>query len=159
MASRILSTRMVKQVREEAQLVYSMSAGSRAATTFPGFGLFSASATTEPSKTGPLVAKLASMYEAFAKEGPTAEELGVARKQFANTHEEQMRDPGFWSGRIGRSTYRGTSLDDIVNEPAAFQALTAEQIKATFARYYSKEKSIVVVVKPKAAADGTKPPS
>ncbi len=158
MASRILSTRMVKQVREEAQLVYSIGSSARAATTFPGFGTFSAAAPTEPAKTGPLAAKLASMYEAFAKDGPTAEELDVAKKQFTNTYEEQMRDPGYWSGRIDRSTYRDRSLDDVVNEPAAFQALTAEQIKAAFAKYYSKDNAITVVVKPKAAPDGVKPP-
>ncbi len=158
MASRILSTRMVKQVREEAQLVYSIGSSSRAATTFPGFGTFSAAAPTEPSKTGPLVTKLASMYEAFAKDGPTAEELEVAKKQFANTYEEQMRDPGYWSGRIDRMTYRDRSLDDVVNEPAAFQALTGEQIKAAFGKYYSKDNAITVVVKPKAAPDSVKPP-
>ena len=40
MAARILSTRMVKEVREAAQLVYSIGASSRAATTYPGFGVF-----------------------------------------------------------------------------------------------------------------------
>jgi zinc protease len=148
MASRILSTRMVKEVREEAQLVYSIGSSSQAASTYPGFGVFSAGAPTDPSKVPALVEKLASMYAAFAASGPTGEELDVARKQMANTFDEQMKDPQFWSGRLARMTFRGTSLDDIVNDPAAFQALTASEVRDTFARYYGTPNSIVVVVQP-----------
>jgi zinc protease len=152
MAAQILSTRMVKEVREEAQLVYSIGAGSRPATTYPGFGTFAASAPTEPSKVDALLAKLASMYEDFANNGPTEAEVDVAKKQVANTLDEQMKEPGFWSGRLNSLTYEATKLDDIVNAPAAFQALTPRQIKDTFAKYYSKDKAIKVVVRPAATA-------
>jgi zinc protease len=151
MAARILSTRMVTEVREEAQLVYSIGASSRAATTFPGFGVFSASAPTDPSKVDALVKKLAEMYELFAKNGPTAEELDVAKKQMANTFDEQMKQAGFWSGQINEMDFRGTSLDDVVGEPAAFQSLTAKQVQETFGKYYSGPNSIVVVVRPQGA--------
>ncbi|MEK7466490.1 MAG: insulinase family protein [Planctomycetota bacterium] len=154
MASRILSTRMTTEVREKAQLVYSIGASSRAATTWPGFGIFSASAPTEPTKTGALVEKLASMYAEFAKNGPTDEELDIAKKQMANTFDEQMKEPATWSGRLDTLTYQGTRLDDIVGEPAAFQALTAKQVKETFAKYYDPKNAIVVVVKPTAGGSG-----
>ncbi len=148
MAARILSTRMVKEVREEAQLVYSISAGSRPATTYPGFGTFSASAPTEPAKTGALVEKLASMYQAFAAAGPTDEEMEVAKRQMATTFAEQVKEPGYWSGRLNLLTFRGASLDDFVNAPAAYQTLTAQQVRDAFAKYYTKDSAIVVVVKP-----------
>ncbi|MCE9618767.1 MAG: insulinase family protein [Planctomycetes bacterium] len=151
MASRILSTRMVTEVREKAQLVYSIGAASRAATTYPGFGVFSATAPTDPHKAKPLIEKLASMYEEFAKNGPTEEEMDIARKQMANTFEEQVKEPGYWSGRIDLMTYQGTKLDDVVNEPAAYQALTAKQVKDTFAKYYDPKNSIVVMVNPQNA--------
>lgn len=149
MASRVLSTRMVKEVREEGQLVYSIGASSRAATTYPGFGVFSASAPTDPAKVSALVEKLTSMYEAFAKGGPTEDEMVVAKKQMANTLEEEMRTPAYWAGRLDKMTFRGGSLDDIMNTPAAYQAITAKQVQDTFARLYSKENAILVVVKPK----------
>jgi zinc protease len=148
MAARILSTRMVKEVREQAQLVYSIGAGSRAGGTYPGFGVFSAGAPTDPSKVRPLVAKLMSMYEAFAREGPTAEELEVARKQFANNYDQQLKEPGFWSGRLSQMSFRGMSLDDLVDEPEAYQRLTAGEVKDMFAKYYAADKTITVVVKP-----------
>jgi len=148
MASRIISTRMTTEIREEAQLVYSIGASSRPGTTYPGFGQFAASAPTDPAKTDALVAKVASMYAAFAEGGPTAEELSVAKKQRANDIDEQMRNPQFWSGQLQSMTLRGTSLDDVVGMAAAYEAMTAEQIKSTFAKYYSPQNAVVVVVKP-----------
>jgi zinc protease len=149
MASRILSTRMVKEVREDAQLVYSIGAGIRAGSTFPGFGAFSAAAPTDPEKASALVAKLASMYGVFAKDGPTADEVDVAKKQFATTYAEQLKEPAFWIGRLSELTFRGITLDDLAQEPEAYQKLTGAELKNAFGKYYSKENSIVVVVRPR----------
>ena len=150
MAARILSTRMIKEVREDAQLVYSIGASSRAATTWPGFGIFSASAPTDPAKVAALIEKLASMYAVFAKDGPTDDEMTVAKKQMANTFEEQLKQPAYWSGQLDNLALRGVSLDDVVGAPAAYQAMTAQQVKDTFAKYYSKDNSITVSIKPNA---------
>ena len=91
------------------------------------------------------------MYAALAKDGVTEDELDVAKKQIANTLDEQMREPGFWLGRMARLTFRGTNLDDVLNAPAAYQALTADAVRAAFAKYYSPARTIVVVVKPEEA--------
>jgi zinc protease len=148
LATRILSTRMVKQIREDAQLVYSISAGARPGSTYPGFGLVSAASPTEPGKVAALVEKIAAMYAELAREGVTADELDVAKKQVANTLAEQMREPSFWLGRLSQLTFRGTNLDDEVNAPEAYQALTADQVREVFARYYSPERAVVVIVQP-----------
>jgi zinc protease len=154
-ATRILSTRMVKEIREEAGLVYSISAGSRPGSTYPGFGMVSAAAPTEPAKAQALADKIASMYATLAKDGVTADELDVAKKQMANTLDEQMREPGFWMGRISQMTFRAANLDDVMNAPAAYQALTADQVRDTFAKYYGRERAVVVIVKPEEASGGT----
>ncbi len=157
MASRILSTRMVTEVREKEQLVYSIGAASRPATAYPGFGVFSATAPTDPHKAKPLIDKLASMYAEFAANGPTEEEMVVARKQMANTFDEQLKEPGYWMGRIDQMTWQGTKLDDVVAEPAAYQAITAKQVKDAFAKYYDPRNAIVVVVKPSEGVAASKP--
>ncbi len=159
MAARILSTRMIKEVREEAQLVYSIGASSRAGSTYPGFGVVSAGAPTEPSKVPALVAKLASMYAIFAKDGPTAEELDVAKKQFANTFKDQLQDPAYWSQRLEQMTFRGLKLDEIVEDPNAYQALTADQVRTVFAKYYAPDKSIVVTIRPAQTSESPQKPA
>ena len=148
MASRILSTRMTKEVREEAQLVYSIGASSRPGSTFSGFGTFGAAAPTEPEKADALVAKLASMYDEFAKNGPTENELVTAKKQIANQFQEQVKQPGYWSGVLGEMTFRNGDLDAVLDAPAAYDAMTAKTVQDVFAKYYSTDNSLVVVVKP-----------
>ncbi len=144
----ILSTRMNKEIRENQQLVYSIRAGSRPGTTYPGFGVVSAAAPTDPAKTDRLVKIIAVMYAKMAKDGVTDEELDVAKKQVAVTLEQQMRDPNYWLSRLSEMTFYDKKLDDVVEAAASYQAITAKRVHETFARYYSPEKSIVVVVKP-----------
>jgi zinc protease len=153
MAARILSTRMIDEVRVKAQLVYSIGTNSSPATIFPGFGFVQAGATTDPEKVSALVAKLSEMYGTFAKGGCTDEELTTAKGQMAKLYEEQMIEPAFWLSRLEGIDFRGRSLDDIMATPAAMQALTADQIKAAFAKYYSPDSLFVVAIKPEKSAD------
>ncbi len=144
----VLSTRMVREIREEEQLVYSISAGSRPGTTYPGFGIVAAGAPTDPAKADRLLQKIASMYASLAEKGVTDEELAVAKKQIANTLDTQMLDPDYWTSRLSEITFYDRQLDDVVGAPAAYQAITADQVREAFARYYAPEKSVVVVVMP-----------
>ncbi|MCC6677889.1 MAG: insulinase family protein [Phycisphaerales bacterium] len=158
MASRILSTRMLKQLREQEQLVYSIGVQSQPGAEFPGYGVVIAGAPTEPAKARTLERRITEMYAEFAKDGPTEEEMGVARTQVANTFAEQMPQPGFWIGKLTDLTYRSAwTLDDLVAAPAAYQAFTAEEVRDAFARYFRAGTSFVVVVTPEtggAAAPG-----
>ncbi len=148
LAAIALSTRMNKEIREKEQLVYSIQAGSRPATTYPGFGMVSAAAPTKPAEAGKLVKKIAAMYAQMAADGVTEEELTVAKKQVAVTIEQQMRSPVFWLSRLSEMTFYDRNLDDIAAIAGAYQAITAKRVHETFRRFYSPEKSIVVVVKP-----------
>ncbi len=65
------------------------------------------------------------MFAAFAKDGPTPEELTVAKKQMANLLEEIMKTPDFWLGRLSTLDYRGLDLDDLLDAPAQYQRFTA----------------------------------
>src|SRR5258705_12340856 len=61
-AARVLSSRMMKTIREGKQLVYSIGASSEPAVIYPGFGLFAAVAPTDPGKAPALAAAVEDMY-------------------------------------------------------------------------------------------------
>jgi zinc protease len=147
-ASRVLSVRMNKVIREEKQLVYSIGAGARPATVWPGFGLFFASAPTDTPKVPELVGTLGSMYEKFAAEGITDAEMQVAVKQIYNTFDEQMKDPGYWTSQLSALTYRDRSLDDIAQTRAAYADFTPADVLAAFKKYFTPEARMVFVVTP-----------
>jgi zinc protease len=148
MASRILTTRMIKTIREEKQLVYSIGARSTPGQAVPGFGVFGVTVPTEPGKVPALVATVEEMFAEFAKNGPTEEEMSVAKGQFVNVFDESMKEPAFWGAQIGEMTYRDRKLDDVVGAPAYFQAMTAQEVKDAFARYFVDSGKLRVVVKP-----------
>jgi zinc protease len=149
MAARILSTRMTKTIREDKQLVYSIGAISEPAVIYPGFGLFAAIAPTDPAKAPALAAAVEEMYTAFGKDGPTADELDVAKKQMTNLLGEMMKTPDFWLGRLSTLDYRGTSLDDLLDAPAQYQQFTTAQVQEAFARYNRPDAGLRFVITPR----------
>jgi zinc protease len=149
LAARVLSTRMTKTIREEKQLVYSIGASSEPATVYPGFGLFAAVAPTDPGKAPALATAVEEMYAAFAKDGPTADELDVAKRQMTNLLDELLKTPQFWLAQLSTLDYRGRALDDVVDAARQYQAFTAEEVRETFARYHRPEARMRFVVTPR----------
>jgi zinc protease len=152
-AAQVLSTRMIKKLREEDQLVYSIGAQLAPNPTFKDWTLFLAAAPTEPSKAAKLGDRIQEMYAEFAASGPTDDEMVVAKKQAANTFDEEMKEPDYWSSVLRSMTYHGRALDEVLNRPAAYDALTAAEVKEAFAKYYKPESIIRLSMVP-AAADG-----
>lgn len=154
-ASRIVSTRMLKKIREEEQLAYSPSAGLRPGVELPGFGTFALMTQTKPTKADRLAEAAKEIYDDFAKSGPTAEEMTTVKKQIANMLDEQMREPSFWLGQTSTLTYRGSNLDNAVTAPEYYEKLTGEKVQATFRKYYVPENQMAVIVRPAQKAEAS----
>jgi zinc protease len=148
-AARVLSTRMMKTIREGRQLVYSIGASSEPAVIYPGFGLFAAMAPTDPGKAPELAAAVEDMYAELAKAGPTADELAVAKRQMTNLLDEILKDPSFWSSRLSALDYRGQKIDDVLGARAAYEGFTADEVRDGFARYDRPEARLRFVITPK----------
>jgi zinc protease len=148
LAARVLSTRMNRIVREERQLVYSIHAVSRPAAEYPGYGLFVAQAPTDPGKTTALADTLEELFTVFAAEGPSAEEIRVARAQIDNALAEALAGPDFWSERLASLDYRGSRLDDIMEARERYAAMTAAEVREAFARYYTPGARVRIIVTP-----------
>ena len=148
LASRVMSTRMNRVIREEKQLVYSIGAGARPGTAYPGLGSFGAQAPTDPAKVGDLVTAIDELYLDFATRGPDEDELAVAKRQIANQLDEEMRTAEFWRSRLANLDYRGLTVDDLVGAPAAYQAPTTTEVREAFARYWRPDASFQFVITP-----------
>jgi zinc protease len=153
LATRILSTRMIAEVREKEQLVYSIGCQQQPGTTFPGYGLVLATAPTEPGKTARLGEKVQSMYAEFAANGPTEEEMTTAKLQLANNLDETMKEPDYWMAQVDTMDYAKVNLDEVVNAPALVQKITAEEVKAAFNKYYSADNTVTISVKPEQTSE------
>lgn len=152
LASEVLSTRMIARIREKEQLVYGIRAALQPGDSYPGFGLFFSQAPCDPKNADRLKVAIDEMYADFAKNGPTEEEMVVAKKQIANTLDEQLKNPGFWSSRLETMTADGLAPQEITNAPEAYQKISAAEVKAAYDKYYKPEHMMTVVVKPVAGA-------
>lgn len=156
-ASRILSTRAIQEIREKRQLAYSPGARFAPSPAIPGYSQFTLVSSTEPSKVEGFRKAIVEMFDAFAKDGPTEDEMVTVRKQFANTWDEQMREPSYWSQVLGTLGMRWLTLDDVVGGPEEFQKFTAAEVREVFAKYYTPERRYMMSVVPKAEAAKPEP--
>ncbi|MBY0308065.1 MAG: insulinase family protein, partial [Phycisphaerales bacterium] len=151
LASQVLNSRMIKEIREEKQLVYSIGTQHQPAVAYPGFGIFYAGAPTAKEKAQDLAQAITDTYDRFAKEGPTDDELATAKKQLLRDLDENMKKASWWAGVVGNATYRNRNLDDIAGARAAIEAFTAVQVRQAFNRYYTPENAMRFTVLPEDA--------
>jgi hypothetical protein len=74
--------------------------------------------------------------------------METARKQVANTLDQQMREPGYWTQMLSTLEYRGRTIGSILEAPAAYQAFTAGQVKERFGKYWKPERRFRLWVAP-----------
>ncbi len=148
LAAQVLTSRMIAEIRERRQLVYSVRAASQPAAIFPGFGTFGVRVPTDPAKGAELAGALEEMFAAFAKDGPTDEEIDVAKRQTAVRLDEEHGTAAFWLGVLGTLDYRGGNLDEVVGASAAYQKITASEVHDAFAKRYVPENRFRFVVTP-----------
>ncbi len=136
LAANILGSRLIKQVREDAGLVYSIDANNVPGMAYEDFGFFVTGAPCAPEKANEVLDLIQKIFTEFATAGPTAEELDNAKKQIINSLDTQLREPSYWSGQLRQLELHRIQLADLKNVPDKFQAYTAAEVQAAFARFF-----------------------
>ncbi len=156
LAARVLTSRMSKVLRDENKLAASIVTNVAPGEAYPGYGLVYAAAPTAARNSGELSASIASMFDEFAKTGPTPDEMKAVRRDVNLQTMTELLEPDYWTDQLRDLDYRGTRLDDLVNAPEAYQAYTAEEIREAFARYRMAGPSVRVEVVPAPAPPASK---
>jgi zinc protease len=159
LASNVLSSRLVKRIREDLSIVYSIRAGHQPSWIYEDSGMFMASAPCDPENASKVVEEVHDQFKKFADEGPTAEELENAKKQVANDLDTDLREPRFWTGVLQDLDLHGRKLNDLKNINESYQQITAEQIQSTFKRYYKPERQLSVTAVPTTPSEEDKKPA
>lgn len=147
----ILEPRLVRSLRDQEQLVSTIQVRFDPGQEFKGYGMFRALAPVAPEKVDVLVKRVEETFKSYADAGPTPEELEGVRQQALQSLEEVQKDPNYWTGELSMLISRGKSLDDASGERAAYEKVTAADVKAVFNKYYGTGTTLRVVLKPKAA--------
>ena len=146
--AQILSDRMIKRIREQERLVYSIGANSGVAREIPGTGLLLAAAPTDPANAQKLADTICEMMKEFAATGPTADELAVAKRQLKNTLETAAKEPSTWLSILADLNYRNRSVDEFRDMMTWIETYTADDLRSVAAKYITPERQVQVVIIP-----------
>jgi zinc protease len=145
LAMRILQTRVRKEIREERSLTYSAGVFSSPSTTYENISFMGIYFTADPDKAEAAMKLARELGEAFAKDGPTEEELTIAKKQLGNQLDQMVKEPGFWSGKLADLEYHGFSLDYLKTFRATYQDFTVEDIRKVMTKYVVKKGAFEII--------------
>ncbi|MDX1951129.1 MAG: insulinase family protein [Verrucomicrobiota bacterium] len=136
LASYILSSRLIKKIREELAIVYSIGANNSPSQIYLDAGRFLSGAPCDPAKVNQVNDEIHKIFEDFAKNGPTEEEVTNAKKQVDNSLEQGLREPSYWWGVLRTAHLRKWDVDSEKNIREDYQKFTGDEVKAIFAKYY-----------------------
>ncbi|MGB0716557.1 MAG: M16 family metallopeptidase, partial [Phycisphaerae bacterium] len=136
LAQQILSSRLVKRVREELGMVYSIRASNSPSWAYEDAGVFLAAAPCDPNKAQQLTDEVHNMFSEFASKGPDGEELKNAKAQIAERLDTSMREPSFWLRLLQHHDLHRRNYNDTKDVKQAYEGMTADQVKSVFQKYY-----------------------
>jgi zinc protease len=150
LASQVLSTRLVKEIREDQGLVYSIRASYEPSWIYADSAQFSAGAPCDPANAPMVAEEIHSLFDDFARNGPTEEELANAKKQVANNLDTEMKEPGYWWRILQHHDLHGRDLAEERTEREAYESYTTAQVRDVFQKYYQPARQFSVTAVPTA---------
>jgi zinc protease len=154
LAAQTLSTRLVKEIREDRGLVYSIRAGYQPSWVYEGSAQFSAGAPCDPAGAQMVAQEIHKLFAEFARNGPTEEELTNAKKQVANNLDTQMKEPSYWWRILQHHDLHGRDLAEERAERESYEGYTAAQVRDVFRKYYQPARQFSVTAVPADADAG-----
>ena len=148
LAAKTLDSRLIERVREELGLVYSIGVQVQASEVFDDFGAFLTGAPCAPDKADELVGEIEALFEKFAAEGPTDDELANAKKQILNNLDTRTKEPSYWWGELQYLDLHKLKLDNFKKMGEAYEAFTREQVLDAFRKYYQPQRQYRIIAVP-----------
>jgi zinc protease len=148
LAEQILSSRLVKRVREDLSIVYSIFARNDPSWIYEDAGRFQAGAPCDPGNARKVIDEVHKLYTEFAENGPSDEELTNAKKQVANLLDTSMREPTYWWSILRHHDLHDRDLDAENSILEDYEELTAEAVRETFGKYYTAARKYSVIATP-----------
>jgi zinc protease len=148
LASRAVSSRLFREVRERRGLVYTVRAQSSSNTVYRGNGRFRVAFAVDPSKADEAADVVEQVIADFVQTGPTAEELSTAREQAAAAFQSAMNTTGFWIDMLSDLDYMGGNLAWIGQYIDNIGGYTGEDVRAVLQKYIQPDRFIRVIGAP-----------
>lgn len=144
-ASQVLTARLIREIRENRGLTYSVGCGLRPRRDFPETSALFALFTADPKKAAEALAAARGVMAGLLESPPTDEEMETVRKQMANELSTTVRSPDFWAQTLADLDQRGQTLANVATLEASYTGVTREALMEAARRYFVPERSFEAV--------------
>ncbi len=149
------SSRLMTRVRSDEGLAYHIS--SRAGNDYRDTAMITISLQTKVESASLALKLIYEEIDKLAKDGPTEEELAMAKKTLVESLPGLFDSPSSTAVLFAKDELLGKSPDHYLDYVKEINAVTAEQVKAMIKKYYAKEKMTISVVGPVSKLGDLKP--
>jgi zinc protease len=145
LAAAILNRRLYQEIREQRGLVYGISCNTSFNDAVDDMGRFDVRFTADPEKVYGVARLARETVERLAHEGPTEEEVDIARRQLTITIEESLQQPGSWADRLSNVRHKPVHIEEIRSFRKDYASLKAADVSKVMRRYIIDERRVQVV--------------
>ena len=142
MLGRVLELELTAELRERLGTTYSPGVGIDLSSDYPGRGFIFTNVTVDPATIAQTEAAIDAVAKRLATAPVSADTLNRARTPALAQVDKALRENGTWIGRVSVAQSRPERVARIGRSAALFRAVTAEDIRATAARYLIAGKAI-----------------
>jgi zinc protease len=151
--SEILNIRIVEELREKIQGIYSGSMnGGLNKLPYPNYQ-FSIQLPCGPEKVDTLLFAMNSEIENLKKKGPKAADLEKVKQQWLEQNKEAMKENGTWLTEILDSKFPGDNTERFIHAEKYIKALTPKQIQDAAKILLNNQNVLTAILRP--ASSGT----
>jgi zinc protease len=149
----VIDDRLRLDVRERLGAAYAPAASAQASRVYPGVGLVTIQAMSDPDKVERLVEACKDVLRDLAQNGVTEGEVRRLAEPVLARLRDARRQNGFWLGALAQAQTAPEDLEEIRTAIDFYRNLSAEELSKLAAQYLPPERASILVVAPERAAE------
>ena len=149
-AAGVLNIRLREILREEMGGTYGVGVGFSNTPPIKGYGTMTVQFGSAPENVDKMVAATLKEIERLKTEGPSAEDVDKVKELERRDLETNTKQNSYWLGSMQTVHLFGWDPAGIARRAERTEALTAENIKAMFQKYFPMDRYTLVTLKPEA---------
>ena len=147
-ATEVLEIALRDLLREELGETYGVSVGRSQPLPQRGTGWISISFSGAPENVDSMTGRVQQEIERLQREGPSADLTNRAKESARRAHETELRENGFWLGRLQSAKLLGREPLLILKRFDRIDAVTPEILHDAFKKYFPTDRYTVVRLLP-----------
>lgn len=133
--SQVVRLRALEEIRERLAIAYSPSVGASASDVFPGYGLMSVAADTQPDSLPAFFAAVDAIAASLRDTPITEDELNRARAPVVESLRRSQASNEYWLGQLADVATRPDDIQQTLQHISVLEAVTPADIQALAQRY------------------------